>query len=360
MPFMMAADLHQAQLLLSPSSSVFVPEPRSLSSSEDNRNPLENRRSRSSSPSMSDSGLSTLSGSEVATDSSYEDDEYMAELTSQMAHRMLQEDDDDVNPSVLSPAWGLAGSPPSTLWSPFAANQSSKIASFPESDRAWNISHDLSDQLEKMMRFDEQEPQNHNFHWNFYDPASLDITSSVHPSSHALSNGEIKANEFDRVQPERVAKQSGSKNQKKRGGNAGVAKATVRTAPSPSTATHRQAFQRAGSGMRAVFLGESGPGSGSSGTGVFLPRGAGNNPSEPPKKQRCSTVLIPTRVAQALMVHHDKMGARSRPGVGYFPPQHDDATSGRSPGPYLQQKRQSEAAPALNQSEIDLPQEWIY
>ncbi|XP_030524156.1 uncharacterized protein LOC115736550 isoform X2 [Rhodamnia argentea] len=172
------------------------------------------------------------------------------------------------------------------------------------------------------------------------------------------------ANEFDRVQPDRVAKQSVSKNRKKRGGDAGLATATARTGPSPSTATHRQAqrqaFQRAGSGMRAVFLGGPRSGNGSSGTGVFLPRGAGNNPSEPPKKPRCSTVLIPARVAHALMVHHDNMGGRSRPGIGYFPPQHDAGTSGRSPGPYLQQKRQSETAPALNQSDIDLPQEWMY
>lgn len=102
---MMAADLHQAQLVLPPSSSMFVPEPRSRSSSENDRSPQENRRrSGSSSPSMSGSGPSTPSGSEVATtESSYEDDEYIAELTRQMAHRMLQEDDDDdVKHSVLS------------------------------------------------------------------------------------------------------------------------------------------------------------------------------------------------------------------------------------------------------------------
>ncbi|KAI6671058.1 hypothetical protein NL676_005943 [Syzygium grande] len=362
---MMAADLHQAQLVLPPSSSMFVPGPRSRSSSENDRSPQENRRrSGSSSPSMSGSGPSTPSGSEVATtESSYEDDEYIAELTRQMAHRMLQEDDDDdVKHSVLSPAWGLAGSPPSTLWSPFAANQSIKNLSCPESDRAWDISHDLSHQFEKMMSFDEQEPQNRDFHQNFYDPAPLDHSISVRPSSQALSNGGITANEFDRVQPERVAKQSRSKNRKKRGGNGGTA--TASTAPPPSATTHRQAqrqaLRRAGSGMRAVFLGGSGPGNGSSGTGVFLPRGAGNDPSESRKKPRCSTVLIPARVAHALMVHYDKMGAQSRPGVSYFHPQHDAATSGSSTDSNLQQERQSETAPALNQSDVDLPQEWIY
>lgn len=374
MPFMMAADLHRAQLLLPPSpssSSLFAPEPRSLSSAENNRGPYgDRRRSGSSSPSMSGSGMTTPSGSEVTTESSYEDDDdYMAELTRQMAQRMLQEDDDDdIYRSVLSPAWGLAGSPPSTLWSAFAANQSSKNASFPESDRAWDISQDLSDQFEKMMSLDEQEPQNHNFRQNLCDPAALDNASSVHPSSQALSNGEIMASEFDRVQLERVGKQTRPKNRKKRGGNGGAATATAtaRAAPSPSPMTQRQAqrqeFRRAGSsGMRAVFLGGSGSGNGSSGTGVFLPRGAGNDPPESRKKTRCSTVLIPARVAHALMVHHDKMGTQSRPSVGYFPPKHDAATSGRSTGPYLQQKCQSEAvAPDPNQGDIDLPHEWMY
>lgn len=71
--------------------------------------------------------------------------------------------------------------------------------------------------------------------------------------------------------------------------------ATASTAPPPSATTHRQAqrqaLRRAGSGMRAVFLGGSGPGNGSSGTGVFLPRGAGNDPSESRKKP--SKILEP-------------------------------------------------------------------
>ncbi|KAF8010773.1 hypothetical protein BT93_J1423 [Corymbia citriodora subsp. variegata] len=382
MPIMMAADLHRAQLLLPPSSSssssvsslIFAPEARSLSSAESDGGSYGNhRRSGSSSPSMSGSGLTTpsgseVAGSEVATESSYEDDGYMAELTRQMAQRMLQEDDDDINHSVLSPAWGLAGSPPSTLWSPFAAKQSGKKASFPESDRAWDISLDLSEQFEKMVSFDEQEPQNHNFHQNFYDPAALDSTSLAHPSSQALSTAEIMASEFDRVLPERVAKESGPKNRKKRGGNGGTATAAsiAKAAPSPSTMTHRQAqrqvFRREGSaGMRAVFLGGSGSGNGSSGTGVFLPRGAGNEPPESRKKTKCSTVLIPARVAHALMAHYDKMGTQSRPGIGSFPPKHDAARIGRSTGPCIQQKHQSEAAaPVPNQGDIDLPQEWMY
>jgi hypothetical protein len=63
-----------------------------------------------------------------------------------------------------------------------------------------------------------------------------------------------------------------------------------------------------GSGMRAVFLG-SGGGSGreSSGTGVFIPRCAGNGP-ELNRKPACSTtVLLPSRIVQALNLNVETM-----------------------------------------------------
>ncbi|CAM6036542.1 unnamed protein product [Sphagnum compactum] len=51
-----------------------------------------------------------------------------------------------------------------------------------------------------------------------------------------------------------------------------------------------------GSGMRAVFLGS---GHESSGTGVFIPRRAGNGP-ELKRKPTCSSVLLPSRIVQLL------------------------------------------------------------
>ncbi|KAL1558047.1 hypothetical protein AAHA92_08560 [Salvia divinorum] len=54
-----------------------------------------------------------------------------------------------------------------------------------------------------------------------------------------------------------------------------------------------------GSGMQAVFLGGSGPRVGSTGTGVFLPR----DPTGLKNKSGCSVVLIPTRVLQVLENH---------------------------------------------------------
>jgi hypothetical protein len=63
-----------------------------------------------------------------------------------------------------------------------------------------------------------------------------------------------------------------------------------------------------GSGMRAVFLGSGGSGRESSGTGVFLPRCAGNGP-ELKRKPVCSTVLLPSRIVQVLNLNVDNMSS---------------------------------------------------
>ncbi|XP_055809168.1 uncharacterized protein LOC129877667 [Solanum dulcamara] len=56
---------------------------------------------------------------------------------------------------------------------------------------------------------------------------------------------------------------------------------------------------QSGSGMRAVILGNPGPKRECAGTGVFIPRRVGT-PTETRKKPGCSTVLLPDRVVQAL------------------------------------------------------------
>ncbi|XP_047937630.1 uncharacterized protein LOC125185176 [Salvia hispanica] len=57
-----------------------------------------------------------------------------------------------------------------------------------------------------------------------------------------------------------------------------------------------------GSGMQAIFLGGPGSRNAPSGTGVFLPR-VTNNSVHQNKKSGLSTVLIPTRVLEALKLH---------------------------------------------------------
>ncbi|CAM6009165.1 unnamed protein product [Sphagnum balticum] len=64
-----------------------------------------------------------------------------------------------------------------------------------------------------------------------------------------------------------------------------------------------------GSGMRAVFLGS---GHESSGTGVFIPRRAGNGP-ELKRKPACSSVLLPSRIVQLLNLNVENI--RSHPSM---------------------------------------------
>eukprot|EP00249_Psilotum_nudum_P017881 c26534_g1_i1 orf=533-1966(-) len=70
--------------------------------------------------------------------------------------------------------------------------------------------------------------------------------------------------------------------------------------------SHTQAT--GGSGMQAVFLGSGVFGRESCGTGVFLPRRTGSG-MDTNKKPACSTVLLPTRIVQALNLNVE--GVRS-------------------------------------------------
>lgn len=110
-----------------------------------------------------------------------------------------------------------------------------------------------------------------------------------------------------------------------------------------------------GSGMKAVFLGGSGPRSGS-GTGVFLPR----DPTELKHKSGCAMVLMPTRVLEVLEQHFSKIQQDSNdpPLSGGSTKDEDESTLNRvqdgSP-----EFEEPEISPA-DDDEMQLPQEWTY
>ncbi|TKY65940.1 hypothetical protein E2542_SST08802 [Spatholobus suberectus] len=124
----------------------------------------------------------------------------------------------------------------------------------------------------------------------------------------------------------------------------------------------KQQNQLNGSGMRAVFLENPSGRRECAGTGVFLPRRVDS--PEPRKKPACSTVLVPTRVAQALNLNlEDVTGCQ---------PQHlhrfnassnmeNGAAVSRLRSNYVlsQQNRNVKPQPAVYH-EIRLPQEWTY
>ncbi|XP_047342016.1 uncharacterized protein LOC124945597 [Impatiens glandulifera] len=123
---------------------------------------------------------------------------------------------------------------------------------------------------------------------------------------------------------------------------------------SPSAWPTLQQSQQAppSSGMRAVFLGNSGGKPERAGTGVFLPRQA-NTPAENRRKSECSTVLLPERVVQALNLNIESQydaAVKHRNGVEMA------MMAQRRNNMILQQQKQQHA---VNQ-EIQLPQEWTY
>lgn len=382
---MMAVDLHSTDLLL-PSHFLYDEEeddlPKNLKPSS-YYNPWEaphGTESPFSSPVESELG----SGS--AESESDKDDDYIAELTRQMAHYMLQDDDKNsipCNGKMDKKAWGSAGSPQSTLWSPLGSSNgspdgSSKELSPPPSpelaeDPFWDSRNDAVGRLEKMNLNDCEKPKFQNSQWNIglysnqgltdHQLRSIDFYRLKHErgmKQHGFSNWEKQANVSQQSEPKEQPQQFQKKDRFCSGsGNGGKA----RTDPWTQTQPPAQCNQKVGSGMKAFVLGgDSGTGScgagGTGGTGVFLPRGIWYS-SESRKKPGCSTVFIPARVAQALKLHFDQMGARSRSNAVGSPLPHD-GLMGRSNDLNSKQKRQSRTVPAMNCHEMGLPQEWTY
>lgn len=117
--------------------------------------------------------------------------------------------------------------------------------------------------------------------------------------------------------------------------------------PAPSKPHH-------GSGMRTVVLGNPGPKRECAGTGVFIPRRAGTQ-AETRKKSGCSTVLLPDRVVQALNLN---LQAQVQPrcnndGVLKYRSNNDNV------GDQQWRNLRSQQPVALSQ-ELQLPQEWTY
>ncbi|KAK9059577.1 hypothetical protein SSX86_020281 [Deinandra increscens subsp. villosa] len=104
-----------------------------------------------------------------------------------------------------------------------------------------------------------------------------------------------------------------------------------------------------GSGMRAIFLGGPGSRNVMSGTGVFLPRSSTDATDHSRKKPGCSTVLVPTRVLQALEQHFNNIESLS-------PSSKNFASSDSS----RKEKTQTQESVSVDHEDSNLPQDWIY
>ncbi|KAG2670057.1 hypothetical protein I3843_14G064700 [Carya illinoinensis] len=296
------------------------------------------------------------------------DDDYIAELTRQMSHYMLQEDHDQNSlpcTEKMEKTWGLIGSPQSTLWPPLGSSHGSPHIG---------------------------PSQDNPFRDGSYDEGLR--SSSFKPgvglnSNPALTDDQLRAIQFYTLK-QRAMKQQGSPNwpgrqakaptrqpeqlreqpqqvHEQKGGlcinigrtlDGGKSRKTKPCTQSPTqTEPQVKCHQQKGSATRMfVQGGESSSESSCTGTGVFLPRGIWYS-SEPRKKPGCSTVFIPARVVQALQLHFDQMGVTTRTKAGGYPLQHDGWMGRRNDS---KQKRQQWTAPAMSHHDMGLPQEWKY
>ncbi|KAK3206382.1 hypothetical protein Dsin_020428 [Dipteronia sinensis] len=346
---MMAVDLHNTdQSLLSSTFSGFFTQEHdtfySLNKPIETNNSRDNTWSSCFGSSDSGSGFSSSVESEEEEEESdpEEQDDYFAELSRQMAHYMLQDDDKHEK------SWGLTRLPQSTLRlsSPFGSNHESPKGPSREPSPPPTMIEEL-----------EKTKINNHF---------CNHQNNEFQSKQALIDDQIRAIQFFKLKQEQAMKQLGQKKQFKQHHQKTNRPPSSTTSNSYQTQTQTHQ-QQPGSGMRAVFLGGSTSSrAGSCGTGVFLPRGIGYSPDQSRKKQGCATVLIPARVVQALKQHFDKVGGGGSGGVpsGFngrrstFPLQHDaNVAGGRKNSLYKQQQQQSQS---MNKQEMGLPQEWTY
>ncbi|XP_058099466.1 uncharacterized protein LOC131243863 isoform X2 [Magnolia sinica] len=340
-----------------------------------------------------------------STETESDEEDYMAGLSRQMAHCMLQDAE-----KISSPAHGnenpktrvMAGSPQSTLcavgcWSGRSLgsnrgnpNGTSQLPSPPSKtfDRkgdAWDLLYAAAGQVVRMRVNDEGQ----KFHGQgLLSAPRKHMAPEKSPPvgfypNQALTQQQLQNARFQELKQQQLLKQQAAA----AWGRQGKAMPAMQQQQlqnsaravgfdngryirplglSSSAWPPLQQQRQTGSGMRAVFLGNSGSKRESCGTGVFLPRRAGN-PAEPRKKTACSTVLLPARVVQALNLNLDEMGtahprfqesnAVARNNITNNNHHHNNNM-------ISQQKRSSSSSsiryhPATNHENL-LPQEWTY
>ncbi|KAG6433829.1 hypothetical protein SASPL_105447 [Salvia splendens] len=264
-----------------------------------------------------------------------------------------------------SKGWKLSGSPQSTLCgfkpgsSQSSPNSASRVSSppVPKENIGWDLLCAAAGEVQRMRMTDETTP----FHSNKPFPAAVPVKTPL-PSAYYPNQAQteahiaflqLQASHFQRMKQQNMFKngvwalQQGKVEyhqfQNKNGkidGEIGRNQQRLSMASWPTLQQSQQ--QQTGSGMRAVFLGETGAKKERTGTGVFLPRRFGTTPAENRNKPVCSTVLLPDRVIHALNLNLDG-GLKERNHNALF----------------SQQRRSQPAAPTRSQ-ELRLPQEWTY
>ncbi|KAH6762036.1 hypothetical protein C2S52_019469 [Perilla frutescens var. hirtella] len=324
-----------------------------------------------------------------STETESDEDEFISGLTRKMAHSTLQ--DTNFSTDHTSKGLKLSGSPQSTLCgfkpgsSQSSPNSASRVSSPPESKDAigWDLLYAAAGEVARMRMTEETAP----FHSTQLFPPpqkpsspTIPVKKSNPPTAyypnHAQAEAHIaflqlQATHFQRMKQQQQMMKSGVWGQAKMeyhqfqngkmNGEVGRTQGLSMAAwPTLQQSQQQQQQQQSGSGMRAVFLGETGAKKERTGTGVFLPRRFGANPAENRKKPGCSTVLLPDRVVHALNLNLDSVDAQPHLRCNRnFTHEYDISLNQRNNSMFPQQRSSHIPQAAMNQ-EVRLPQEWTY
>ncbi|PSS34597.1 Sushi, nidogen and EGF-like domain-containing protein [Actinidia chinensis var. chinensis] len=356
---------------------------------------------------LSSPGESVVSSTETESD----EEDYIAGLTRKLAQSTLKEDFLKTDSGLgyeNQKTYSMAGSPQSILCSAMGGfgckedssrgspNCPSLVSSPPQpaalsrSDAAWDLLYAAAGEVARMRNRMANEGVGFYQKGSFYGPPRKPSPVSVPPknpnpnpgfqSNKSLSYQQLQVAQFQQLKQQQMMKQQGPVlwGQSEGGGRCSQNPQNhanqvfdnrprsngrpLGLSPSAWPTLQQSQQQQPGSGMRALFLGNSSAKRECAGTGVFLPRRVGT-PTETRKKPGCSTVLLPDRVVQALNLNMEAMEAQtqlqSRPTMA-FTPEYDAALKHRNNVLMAaQQKLNVRPRLAVNQ-ELRLPTEWTY
>ncbi|GFP86281.1 hypothetical protein PHJA_000771900 [Phtheirospermum japonicum] len=264
-----------------------------------------------------------------STETESDEDDFIAGLTRKIANSTIQ--DSNFFSDHKTEGWKLSSSPQSTLCackqgsSRSSPNCVSRISTPKGAEDAvgWDLLHAAAGEVERMRKMEETTPfyLAPNIFATAPNPSPVfgpvsnqtsipDFYPSQTKTQAHLAHLQLQANTFQLMQHQQQIINRGDWGQGKIEPqfqrNQGLSKAAW------PTLQQSQQQLRPGSGMRAVFLGETGVKKERTGTGVFLPRRFGASPTENRKKPGYSTVLLPERVVHALNLNIDSIDAQSQ------------------------------------------------
>ncbi|THG16016.1 uncharacterized protein LOC114304334 [Camellia sinensis] len=307
-----------------------------------------------------------------STETESDEDDYIAGLTRKMAHSTLLDDfwkpDSGFGYETQKSSWAVSESPQSTLcMGGFGCKHCSSRGSpnclspavLNQNEASWeDLLYAAAGEVARMRMIEETTGhfQNRGLLLPPRKPSPISVPlRNPNPniglqSNHSLSYQQLQVAQFQQLKQQQMMKQQQNQSHLMAQNRARNTGRHVGLSPSawPTLQQSLPPQQQPSSGMRAVFLGNTGSKRECTGTGVFLPRPIGS-PTETRKKSGCSTVLLPDRVVQALNLNLDAMDSTPQLQSRYegtFNPDYDAALN-----------RNVRSRTGMNQ-ELRLPPEW--